>query len=132
MPKQFEPLFTSDEISDVAEQYAAADDYAEVRLGKAIFFWQKFAKVRYAPFTSIAWAYMRQEDSRMTICCGKGLYNSFFLMLADANGVKVKIPMEMESNIRGVLQALEERCPSITIGYSEQNAARFMATAPVR
>ena len=132
MAKQFIPLFTSEEIADAAELYAAADDYAEVRLGETLLFWQNLTKVRYAPLSSIVWAYIRQEDSRMTICCGKGVYNSFYLMLVDVNGKRVKIPIEMEGNIRGVIQALEERCPSITIGYNEQNAARFMAAEATR
>ncbi len=133
MAKQFVPLFSAEEIADVAALYAAAaDDYSEVRLGETVFFWQKLTKVRYAPLRSIVWAYIRQEDSRMTLCCGKGIYNSYFLMLMDANGKRVKIPIEMEQNIRSVLRALEERCPAITIGYSEQNAARFMTPANIR
>ncbi len=130
MSKPFVPLFAPEEIADVAELYANAGDYAEVRLGETVFFWRQLTKVRYAPLSSIAWAYIRQEDSRLTICCGKGVYQSFFLMLMDANGNRVKIPIEMESNIRSVLLALQERCPSIAIGYTEQNAARFIAPAP--
>ncbi len=127
MAKQFVSLFKSEEIADASALYAAAaDDYAEVRLGETVFFWNGFTKVRYAPYSSIAWAYIRQEDSRMTICCGKGVYQSFFLMLMDANGKQVKIPIEMEGNIRSVLLALQERCPAVTIGYTEQNAARFI------
>ncbi len=127
MAKQFVPLFASEEIADAERLYANADEYAEVRAGETVFFWRKLTKVLYAPYSSIAWAYMRQEDSRMTICCGKGVYNSFFLMLTGVNGAKVKIPIEQESHARGALEMLRERCPNITIGYTEQNAARFSA-----
>ncbi len=130
MAKQFIPLFASEETAGVAEMYASADDYAEVRLGESVLFWKGLTKVRYTPLAAIAWAYIRQEDSRMTICCGKGVYNSFYLMLMDANGKQVKIPFELESNIRGALLKLQERCESITIGYTEQNAARFITPAP--
>ena len=130
--KPFVPLFSSEVIANAAELYATADEYAEVRLGETLLFWNGLTKVRYASLSSIAWAYIRQEDSRMTICCGKGVYNSFYLMLVGVNGKRAKIPVETEGNIRGVIQTLEERCPAITIGYNEQNTARFMAAGAMR
>ncbi len=100
--------------------------HTEVRLGETLFFWKGLTKVRYAPLSSITWAYMRQEDSRMTVCCGKGLYPSYFLMLSNSKGMQVKIPIDKEYDIRSMLKAMEERCPAITIGYTQENAKRFM------
>ncbi len=130
MARNFKPLF-EEGCDNAAAQYATADDYAEVRVGAAALFWNGLLNVRCAPLSSIAWAYMRQEDSRITVCCGKGILPGYFLMLMSHRGELAKIPMEKERNVQSALLTMHERNPDITVGYSEQNAARFSGRSAV-
>lgn len=124
MARKFTPLAGGAQPG-AEEDYSSADRYGAIRIGREYLFYRGLTQVEYLPLSQIAWAYMRQEDSHITLCCGKGNLPSYYLMVMDKTGTLTKTPVEMERTVKSILKELELRGPEIVIGYSEERAAQF-------
>lgn len=124
MAKKFIPL--AGEAQPGAEaDYEAAARYGAIRTGAEFLFYKGLTQVEYLPYPQIAWAYMRQEDSHITLCCGKGNLPSYFLMVMDKAGNLVKTPVDMERTVKAILKDIADRNPAVEIGYSGEKAQAF-------
>lgn len=84
-----------------------------------------FQKVQ-VPLDQIVWAYLRKEDSRMTMCCGKFVMTScYFAYYVAGSKKRHLIPFDQEQPVRDLLDALAQQNPAIDIGYSEEKKQRY-------
>ncbi len=126
MPRQLTPAFGLPEpLESVEQDFSQAADFGRVLVGANYFFYSKLMEIKYIPLKDIVWSYMRQEDSNLTLCCGKGTLSTYYLMTVIASGEKKKIELETRESVLAVLERLREADPRIQIGYSEEIAAQF-------
>jgi len=109
----------------LAEEYERADRCGPVRVGDSHVFADGLARVRCLPLAEVAWAYQRQEDSRLTCCCGAGTISTHYLVLSTAGNRQWKIEVERKADAERALEAVARRSPNAETGYSEALARRF-------
>ena len=102
-----------------------------VRLGQRCLYYPGMLKVRYIPYDRIQWAYLRAEENRMSMCCGRVFVDSWYLLLYVDGEQVAKIEFQKKETAKQVLTALKEANDEILVGYTEENKKRvgMMATA---
>lgn len=128
MGKTFTHAITGAELFGAQEDYLAAEQRDRVRVGREYVFFMGFSMIKAIPLKEIVWAYMRQEDSRITLCCGKGTLPTYYLMLLTVQSEVYKKQIEREQQVKGLLDLLIERNPDIAVGYFDEHIKRFMGT----
>ena len=63
------------------QDYRDAIRIDQAALGKLCFYCPGLLKLRYLPYDTIQWAYLRAEESHVTMCCGKGYMDIWYLIL---------------------------------------------------
>ena len=98
-----------------------AQSMDSVFFGDKCLFFPGVLKLRYLSYEQIQWAYLRAEENRMSMCCGKTFVDIWYLLLY-ANGEQVaKIEFQKKELAKEVLDYLEKNHKHILIGYSEVN-----------
>ena len=98
-----------------------------IYLGQTCLYYPGVLKLRYLPYDQIQWAYLRAEENRMSMCCGKAFVDIWYLLLY-ADGKQVaKIEFQKKETAKTALAALTGSHPHILIGYNEENMAAFAA-----
>lgn len=92
-----------------------------LRLGQRCLYYPGMLKVRYLPYDRIQWAYLRAEENRMSMCCGRALVDIWYLLLYVDGREAAKIEFQKKETARKVLDFLEEHYSHILIGYTEEN-----------
>lgn len=108
--------------TDLLEQdYQEARQVDTVRLGARCLYYPGMLKQRYIPYDEIQWAYLRAEENRMSMCCGKTFVDIWYLLLY-AHGKQVaKIELQKKETAKEVLALLSEANKDMLIGYNEEN-----------
>ncbi|MDR1620608.1 MAG: hypothetical protein LBS18_08105 [Clostridiales bacterium] len=127
MAKKFKHAFGGETPANVARDYENAAQYGNVGVGADYLYFDGLMQVEFVPMNELVWAYMRQEDSRVTLCCGKGILETCYLIIRTARGDKRKVHVERKDDLKKALALLEKNAPSVVIGYSKDNALRFEA-----
>lgn len=117
MAKKFIPVQEGQEQHDAQQDYQNAAQYGAVLVGERYLFHKGFTQVKYLPLEEIVWCYMRQEDSNITLCCGKGTLPTYFLVAVTASKVCMKVAVERSQDVKAALQAIAKRNPQVAIGY---------------
>lgn len=115
---KFIALSQAEEITDpvvLREEFKAAKQAGEGRLGKKHLFYRYFIRVKYLSYEKIQKAYLRVESGET----GEFLLMEFYLILSLADGLERKLRFEREENVRAVLACLEENYPQIEVGYKK-------------
>ena len=108
--------------TDLLEQdLKGAQSIDSVFFGQKCLYYPGVLKLRYLPYDQIGWAYLRAEENRMSMCCGKTFVDIWYLLLY-ADGKQVaKIEFQKKELAKEVLDYLEKNHKHILIGYSEVN-----------
>lgn len=120
---------TGEELHGAEADYRPKESIGSVAIGGQYLFYKSVTQIRVLPLADIAWAYMRQEDSRMTLCCGKGTLETFFLVLITTGGDTLTVTYEKREDVEKLLALLPQRRPEISIGYTQENIARWRTGA---
>jgi len=96
-----------------------------VRFGETSFFYSKMLKMCYVPYDSVQWAYLRAEENRMSMCCGRVLVDFWYLLLYAEGKQIAKIEFQKKESAMKVLKWLSERCPQSMIGYNEETKTQW-------
>lgn len=126
MAKKFIPVLEGQEQPGAQQDYQDAAQYGAVLVGERYLFHKGITQVKYLPLEEIVWSYMRQEDSNITLCCGKGTLPTYFLMAVTASEACMKAMVERSQDVQAALRAIAEKNPQVTIGYSEETMRLFM------
>jgi len=92
-----------------------------IRLGQRCLYYPGILKVRYLPYDRIQWAYLRAEENRMAMCCGRVLVDIWYLLLYAEGKQVAKIEFQKKETAKKVLSYLKENQKHILIGYNEEN-----------
>ena len=92
-----------------------------IRLGQSCLYYPAMLKVRYLPYDKIQWAYLRAEENRMSMCCGRVLVDIWYLLLYVDGKQIAKIEFQKKETAKKALEFLAEHHKHILIGYKEEN-----------
>jgi len=118
--------YTLDDADKVKNEYGAARDLTQVRVGETLLFLRSRIKVYYMPLSVITRAFRRVNlvDVKMA-CCGSSLpMDSVIVCAGDEEVAEFHTGTERISN--AMLEELKSKCPDIEIGYrrpAEQETA---------
>ncbi|MBP3701718.1 MAG: hypothetical protein J6I64_07500 [Lachnospiraceae bacterium] len=98
-----------------------------VYLGQQCLYYPGMLKLRYLPCEQIQWAYLRAEENRMSMCCGKAFVDIWYLLLYAEGRQIAKIEFQKKETAKEALAALAESHGHMLVGYSEENKERFAA-----
>lgn len=119
--------------SSILDSNALETDYKQARssgatyLGETCLYYPGLLKLQYLPYRAIQWAYLRAEETRMTMCCGKGYLVIWYLVLwADGKQV-VKLEFPKKESAEKVLTSLTDKNPDLVVGYTADNKELFAA-----
>lgn len=118
-------------VNDGLEQMLVEVDFRNARpvdtvhLGEKCLYYPHMLKMRYLPYDKIQWAYLRAEENRMSMCCGKAFVDIWYLILY-ADGKQVaKIEFQKKETAKEALEVLAERAPGCLIGYNADTKAQW-------
>ena len=100
-----------------------------ISLGQTCLYYPALLKLRYLPYSKIQWAYLRAEENRMSMCCGKTFVDIWYLLLYAEGKQIAKIEFQKKETAKAALAALAESHEHILIGYSEDNKTSFTSAA---
>lgn len=104
---------TKEDQEVLRQEYRAAAQCGEVRMGERHLFYRYFIKIRYVSYGEIRRAYLREESGES----GEFLLKEFYLMLETTDGALHKLRTEREGNARRVLEDLGNYAKDVKIGF---------------
>ena len=107
------------------EDYKEAQSVDTMHLGKVCLYYPGMLKVRYLPYEKIQWAYLRAEENRMSMCCGKTFVDIWYLLLYAEGKQVAKIEFQGKENAKKAQNYLAENHGHILIGYNEEHKQRM-------
>lgn len=114
------------DASLLEQDLKGAQSIDNVSLGQICLYYSSVLKLRYVPYDQIQWAYLRAEENRMSMCCGKTFVDIWYLLLyADGNQV-AKIEFQKKETAKKALAMLSEANKEMLIGYSEENKKQVL------
>ena len=111
---------------EILEQdYQDAQKVEQVYLGQQCFFYPGMFKLYYIPYSRIQWAYRRAEENHMTMCCGKGYVDIWYLLLYAEGRQIAKLEFQRPESAKEAFACLTGHHPEMLAGYTEENKAAF-------
>ena len=113
--------------TDLLEQdLKGAQAIDSVFFGQKCLYYPGVLKLRYLPYDQIGWAYLRAEENRMSMCCGKTFVDMWYLLLYVDGKQVAKIEFQKKETAKKALNVLSEVNQEILIGYSEENKRQVL------
>ncbi len=109
------------------EDFQSARAFDPIHVGQHCLYYPGVLKLRYLPCKQIQWAYLRAEENRMSMCCGKAFVDIWYLLLYAEGRQVAKIEFPKKETAKAALAALTESHKHILVGYNEENKAAFHA-----
>ncbi|MDO4357505.1 MAG: hypothetical protein Q4E13_13470 [Clostridia bacterium] len=106
---------------------AAADDMLGTRFSPEEIVFPVGLHREYLPYAAVRWAYLRVEESRVTLGCCNGVIEDNRLMLVTADGCAVAVPFDRASYAEHALELVRRAAPHIAIGFTEDNRRKYAA-----
>ena len=101
---------------ELERDYRQARDLGKLRLGERWLFFPKFSGTICLPYEDVAKAWLRQEEVSANLCCGRGSFDQFFLMIQRADGVLYKAEVLNKALGKEGLALISSRNPAVEIG----------------
>ena len=90
--------------------------------------WRRYLKHIYLPYADIVWAYRQVEESHVSLGCCGGVLQEFRVILRAADGAQAALTFDREADAALLLTHLHAQCPTLPIGWTRENRARFNVT----
>jgi hypothetical protein len=87
--------------------------------------YRKMFKTCSIDVNDIVWAYLQQEDASAGLCCGTASFPIGRLIVLDSHGSKEIFQYEGLEEPKDLLGKLKDANPSMAVGYTEENRARY-------
>ena len=110
------------------KDYKEAQSVDIIHLGKVCLYYPGMLKVRYLPYEKIQWAYLRAEENRMSMCCGKTFVDIWYMLLYVDGKQMAKIEFQGKETAKKAQTFLAENYGHILIGYTEENRKQMEST----
>lgn len=97
----------------------------ELKDGKLVY--KKMLMQKEIPAADVVWAYLQQEPVNARICCGRASFEIGRLVVIDRSGRREIFQYEGLDEPKRILDGLSAANPSMAVGYTDENRARFGA-----
>ncbi len=102
---------------EVAEDYAAAEQFDKVRVGKLGVYFREGFKTKYLSYQDFDRVFIRINEVNGKMCCGKAVFHYFRLVFVRNGKEFADIISEDEKATDDALARIREFCPEMAIGF---------------
>lgn len=117
------------ESAILEQDYQNARHIENAALGQQCFYYPAMFRLRYLPYEQLQWAYLRAEENHVTMCCGKGYIDIWYLILYADGRQTAKIEFQKKESAKEVFTSLTEKNPQMLAGFTKENKERYAAIA---
>ena len=104
------------ETAAVTEDYAAAERFDKLRVGKLGVYFREGLKLKYIPYSYIEKAFIRVNEVNATVCCGSTCFTYFRIVFVHGGKEFAEVMSESEKVMDEALALIARRAPDIKTG----------------
>lgn len=103
--------------AEVAEDFAAAQQFDKVRVGKLGVYFKEGFRTRYLSYQDFDRAFIRVNEVDGKLCCGKSTFQYFRLVFVRNGKEFTDVISEDEKAMDDALAQIKAACPEMAIGF---------------
>lgn len=103
--------------AEVAEDFAAAQQFDKVRVGKLGVYFKEGFRIRYLSYQDFDRAFIRVNEVDGKLCCGKSTFQYFRLVFVRSGKEFTDVISEDEKAMDDALAQIKAACPEMAIGF---------------
>ncbi len=100
-----------------------ARTYGKVRMGHWGIYFPRLFGTSCLPYSGVSRAWLRQEEVRANLCCGRANFDQFILVILATDGRQYEASVISKDAGKDALARLSAMNPSVQIGFSRENPA---------
>lgn len=100
---------------------------SKVTIDNGQMIYRKMFKEIRIPLEDILWGYHQIEDVRTMACCANMILEVHRVIFTDKDNKKHIFEFEEKERAEALLNEMAEKNPSMAVGFTEVNKARFLA-----
>lgn len=108
---------TKNTLDDLAVGFSDALNRGNVRGGELCLFFPRLSATDYLPYAEINHAFLRREEVKTRLCCGKARFDQIHLVTVDSTDVERQTNVESVAIGDEILALIAEKNPDTQIGY---------------
>lgn len=101
-----------------AEDYAAAQVFDKLRVGRMGVYYKSGFKTRLVPYSEMERAFIRIHEVNGKLCCGSSVFQYFRMVFVRDGKEFADIISENEASMDAALALIHERAPEVAIGVA--------------
>ena len=102
---------------EVAEDFAAAEQFDKVKVGKLGVYFKEGFRTKYLSYQDFDRVFIRINEVDGKLCCGKSTFQYFRLVFVRNGKVFVVVISEDEKAMDDALARIKELCPEMATGF---------------
>lgn len=102
---------------ELAEDYAAAEQFDKLRVGKLGVYFKDGFKTRYLSYQDFDRVFIRIHEVDGKMCCGKAVFHYFRLVFVRGGREFADVISEEEKAMDDALARIAARCPGMATGF---------------
>ena len=103
--------------AEVAEDFAAAQQFDKVRVGKLGVYFKEGFRIRYLSYQDFDRVFIRVNEVDGKLCCGKSTFQYFRLVFVRDGKEFTDVISEDEKAMDDALAQIKAACPEMAIGF---------------
>lgn len=116
--KKFSGINGTVDSVEVAEDYAAAEQFDKVRVGKLGVYYREGFRNKYLSYKDFDRVFIRINEVNGKLCCGKSTFQYFRLVFVRGGKEFADIISENEKAMDDALARIGQLCPNVAIGFA--------------
>ena len=115
--KKFSGVNGTVDSAEVAEDFAAAQQFDKVKVGKLGVYFKDGFKTRYLSYQDFDRVFIRIHEVDGKMCCGKAVFHYFRLVFVRDGKEFTDVISEDEKAMDDALARIKELCPEMATGF---------------
>ena len=103
--------------AEVAEDFAAAQQFDKVKVGKLGVYFKEGFRIRYLSYQDFDRVFIRINEVNGKLCCGKSTFQYFRLVFVRSGKEFTDVISEDEKAMDDALAQIKAACPEMAIGF---------------
>ena len=106
--------------AELETDYRGAKDLGKIRIGSLGVYFPKLSGPVFKPWCDVERVWLRQEEVNANLCCGRGGFDQFFLMVQLTGGAVQKLHVQTKAQGKAGLERIAQVCPEVKIGVDRE------------
>lgn len=115
--KKFSGVNGTVDSVEVSEDYAAAEQFDKVRVGKLGVYYREGFRTKYLSYQDFDRVFIRINEVDGKLCCGKSTFQYFRLVFVRGGKEFADVISENEKAMDDALACISRNCPAMATGF---------------